>query len=90
MFLKKGQALEDDMEDQANFMLFLIAFCDGTFEEKLVRLLHLMFQPVNVKTKLESQLDASLTDNENISRERAASILKRLLLLTSVEIIEAI
>ena len=32
----------------------------------------------------------SVTDNENISRERAASILVKLLLLTSVETIEAI
>ena len=90
MFFKKVQALEEEVEDKTTVMLFLIAFGDGTIDEKLEHLIHLILQPVNVKTKLESQLNASLTGNENISRERAASILERLLLLTSVEIIEAI
>ena len=72
MFFIKVQALEEEVEDKATFMLFLLAFGDGTIDEKLEYLIHLILEPSNVKTKLESQLDASLTDNENISREKTA------------------
>ena len=42
MFLKRVKGLEEQGEDQSNIMLFLIAFGDGTVEEKLEYLIHLL------------------------------------------------
>ena len=42
MFLKHVKGLEELGEDQANIMLFLLAFGDGTVEQKLEYLIHLL------------------------------------------------
>ena len=90
MFNKHVKGLEELGEDQANIMLFLLAFGDGTVEQKLEYLIHLLQQSDKGATEEESEPNAPSPDNETISKITAAEIFEKLLHLTSVEILEAI
>ena len=88
MFSKHVKGLEELGEDQSNIMLFLLAFGSGTVEQKLEYLIHLLQQ--SEKGNEEEETKAPTKIQENIQRERAAEILHRLFVLTSVEILEEI
>ena len=90
MFNKHVKGLEELGEDQANIMLFLLAFGDGTVEQKLEYLIHLLQQSDKGAIEEESEPNAPSPDNETISKITAAEIFQKLLHLTSVEILEAI
>ena len=88
MFFKHVKGLEELGEDQSNIMLFLLAFGSGTVEQKLEYLIHLLQQ--SEKGNEEEETKDPTKIQENIQRERAAEILHRLFVLTSVEILEEI
>ena len=90
MFFKHVKGLEEQGEDQSNIMLFLLAFGDGTVEQKQEYLIHLLQWSEKVKTEGKNEPNAPSPDNETISRTTAAEILQKLLHLISVEILEAI
>ena len=78
------------MKDHSDILLFLLAFSQETIDQKVDCLIQVLEGPDSDKTIANGENPASLIESENISKERAAEILHKLLLITTVEILEAI